>query len=122
MNNKLEELKLNDDVKVNKDGRPILGTLEGPCADFIDSTRNGRMYDEDLWEKVFTEDPLIKEQLEAGGIPGELDHPKDRTETCSEKIAIMMPEAPKKNKQGKLIARFDILETPNGRIAYTLAK
>ena len=122
MNNKLEELKLNDDVKVNKDGRPILGTLEGPCADFIDSTRNGRMYDEDLWEKVFTEDPLIKEQLEAGGIPGELDHPKDRTETCSEKIAIMMPEAPKKNKQGKLIARFDILDTPNGRIAYTLAK
>ena len=33
-----------------------------------------------------------------------------------------MPEAPKKNKQGKLIARFDILDTPNGRIAYTLAK
>ena len=94
-NNKLEELKLNDDIKVNKDGKPILGTLEGPCADFIDSTRNGRMYDEDLWEKVFN-DPIIKEQLEAGGIPGELDHPADRTETDSSKIAIMMPEAPKK--------------------------
>ena len=120
-NNKLEELKLNDDIKVNKDGKPILGTLEGPCADFIDSTRNGRMYDEDLWEKVFN-DPIIKEQLEAGGIPGELDHPADRTETDSSKIAIMMPEAPKKGKDGKLMARFDILDTPNGRIAYTLAK
>ena len=120
-NNKLEELRLNDDIKVNKDGKPILGTLEGPCADFIDSTRNGRMYDEDLWEKVFN-DPLIKEQLDAGGIPGELDHPTDRTETDSSKIAIMMPEAPKKGKNGKLMARFDILDTPNGRIAYTLAK
>lgn len=33
-----------------------------------------------------------------------------------------MPEKPKKNKDGKLIARFDILDTPNGRIVYTLAK
>ena len=33
-----------------------------------------------------------------------------------------MPEKPKKDKSGKLIARFDILETPNGRIVYTLAK
>lgn len=119
--NRLEELKLNEDVKVSKSGRPILGTLEGPCADFIDSTRNDRMYDEELWETVFS-DPLVKEQLDAGGIPGELDHPTDRTETDSSKIAIMMPEAPKKNKNGKLVAKFDILDTPNGRIAYTLAK
>lgn len=33
-----------------------------------------------------------------------------------------MPEKPKKDKDGHLIATFDILDTPNGRIAYTLAK
>lgn len=33
-----------------------------------------------------------------------------------------MPEKPVKDKEGHLIARFDILDTPNGRIAYTLAK
>ena len=55
-------------------------------------------------------------------MPGELDHPTDRLETCSEKIAIMMPEKPVKDKDGHLIATFDILDTPNGRIAYTLAK
>ena len=60
--------------------------------------------------------------LECGGIPGELDHPEDRLETCSEKIAIMMPEPPKKNDKGELIGYWDILDTPNGRIAYTLAK
>ena len=33
-----------------------------------------------------------------------------------------MPEKPQKDKDGHLIATFDILDTPNGRIAYTLAK
>lgn len=119
--NKNEELSLDDSVKVNRQGNPILGRLVGPCADFLDSTRNGRKYDESLWDKVF-KDPIVKEYFECGGIPGELDHPVDRTETCSEKIAIMMPEPPKKNSNGELIASFDILDTPNGRITYTLAK
>jgi myosin heavy subunit len=34
----------------------------------------------------------------------------------------MMPEKPTKDANGNLIAKFDILDTPNGRIAYTLAK
>lgn len=34
----------------------------------------------------------------------------------------MMPEKPHEDENGNLIARFDILDTPNGRIAYTLAK
>jgi len=116
-----EELSLDDSIKVNDKGNPILGRLQGPCADFLQPTRNGRKYDESLWEKVFS-DPIVLEYFECGGIPGELDHPADRTETCSEKIAVMMPEPPKKNKDGQLIATFDILDTPNGRITYTLAK
>lgn len=116
-----EELSLDDSVKVNNKGEAILGRLEGPCADFITPTRNGRMYDETLWEKVFNSE-IIKEYFECGGIPGELDHPADRQETCSEKIAIMMPEPPRKNSDGQLVATFDILNTPCGKIAYTLAK
>lgn len=118
---KKEELVLDDSVKQNKSGQPILGRLEGICADFISPTRNGRKYDESLWEKVFNSE-IINEYFECGGIPGELDHPTDRLETCSEKIAIMMPEKPTKDADGHLVAKFDILDTPNGRIAYTLAK
>lgn len=121
MAKKNEELQLDDSVKQNSKGQVILGQLYGPCADFINPTRNGRKYDESLWEKVFN-DPIVNEYFEAGGIPGELDHPADRLETCSEKIAIMMPEKPTKDSKGNLIAKFDILDTPNGRIAYTLAK
>lgn len=100
----------------------ILGTLEGPCADFINATRNGRIYDDSLWEKVFNEDPIVNELLENGGIPGELDHPTDRTELDSSRLAILMREKPKKRKDGKLWAKFDILNTPLGKIAHTLAK
>ena len=118
---KREELQLDDSVKQNNKGQVILGRLTGPCADFLNPTRNGRQYDETLWEKVFN-DPIVNEYFEAGGIPGELDHPTDRLDTCSEKIAIMMPEKPTKDKDGHLIASFDILDTPNGRIVWTLAK
>lgn len=120
-NKRNEELSLDDSIKQNTKGQPILGVLEGPCADIINATRNGRRYKEELWEKVF-ENPIVKEYFNCGGIPGELGHPADRTETDMEKIAIMMPEPPKKNSKGQLTARFDILDTPNGRIAYTLAK
>lgn len=116
-----EELVLDDSIKVNKKGEAILGVLEGPCADVFNPTRNDRQYDEELWERVF-KDEIINEYFECGGILGELDHPTDRTETDTSKVAICMPEKPKKGKDGKLYARFDILDTPNGRIAYTLAK
>ena len=61
------------------------------------------------------------EMIENGGIPGELDHPVDREEIDSSRIAILMKEKPKK-KDGKLWAKFSILNTPLGKIAYTLAK
>ncbi len=117
MNEKLDFQPLSAEEKVR---RGILGRLSGPVASFRAPTRNGRKYSEELWEKVFDND-LVKELFSRGGIPGELDHP-DRDETCSEKIAIMMPERPKKNNKGHLIGYFDILDTPCGKIAATLAK
>ena len=98
--------------------RGILGRLTGPCCDTIRPTRNDRLYSEELWEKVF-DSPLVKEQFEAGGIFGELTHP-DREEVALEKVAISMPNAPKKNKDGLLIGVWDILDTPCGRILKTL--
>lgn len=117
INEKLNYQPLSAEEKVR---RGILGRLSGPVASFKAPTRNGRRYSEELWEKVFDND-IVKELFSRGGIPGELDHP-DRDETCTEKIAIIMPEKPKKNKNGQLIGYFDILNTPCGKIAATLAK
>ena len=115
------ELKFKELSPEEKERRGILGRLYGPIASIVKSTRNGRRYTESLWEKVFV-NPITTEMFEQGGIPGEMDHPVDREETCSEKIAIMMPEPPTKDRDGRLIGYFDILDTPCGRIAYALAK
>ena len=103
------------------DNEAVLGHLEGVCADIINPTRNGRKYSEELWEKVFN-DPLVKEQFEAGGIIGELNHPADREETDLTQAAICMPEPPKKNEKGQLIGKWDILNTPNGKILDCLCR
>ena len=99
--------------------RDILGRLIGPCADFIQATRNGRKYSEELWENVFSND-LMKEKIKNRCCFGELGHPTDRTETDMEKIALCLAELPKKGRDGKLYGVFDILNTPNGRILKAL--
>ena len=115
-NENLEYQKLSQEEQQK---RGILGRLIGVVADFMAPTRNGRHYSEELWEKVF-DDPIMKERIENGVCFGELCHPTDREETDMEKVAVCMPEVPKKNKDGKLTAVFDILDTPNGRILKTL--
>lgn len=99
--------------------RGILGRLVGPCADFINPTRNGRGYNESLWDSTF-EDPIVREKIDNKCLFGELGHPADREEVDMEKIAIALNELPQKDKDGHLIACFDILDTPNGRILKTL--
>jgi hypothetical protein len=121
----IESLKKNETFQYQKltpeemAKKGILGRLVGPCADFINPTRNGRKYTEELWENVF-KDSLIQEKIKNGVCFGELGHPTDRTETDMTKIAVSLREAPKKNDKGQLLAYFDILDTPNGRILKTL--
>lgn len=115
-NNTFEYQRLS---KEEMERRGILGRLIGPCASFTAPTRNGRHYSEQLWENVFN-DPIMKERIENGVCYGELGHPTDREETDMEKIALCLAEVPKKGKDGKLRAVFDILSTPNGKILKSL--
>lgn len=123
----LEKLNESDMIKFSrvtpeeKESRGILGRLSGPIASCVVPTRNGRSYSDKLWENVFQSD-LVKELFENGGLPGELDHPVDRSETDTSRIAVMMPNPPKKDNKGRLIASLDIVDTPCGKIAYQLAK
>lgn len=120
MDRQKEQLTLNDKVKFDNKNGAILGVLEGPVADFQHPTRNGRLYSEKLWDNVL-KNPLVMEQFKNGGIVGELDHPADRDDICTEKVAIIMPEPPVK-KNGQYYGKFNILDTPCGRIVYTLAR
>lgn len=99
--------------------RQILGRLVGVIADTKAPTRNGRLYQSSLWEKVF-DSPIMKEKINNRCLFGELGHPVDREEVDMEKIAICMAEPPKKGDDGKLYGVFDILSTPNGKILKSL--
>ena len=103
-----------------KKQKGILGRLYGPVASCVQATRNGRKYSEELWEKLLKSD-IIKERFANGGIFGELCHP-DYEEVDFNKVACVMPEPPVRDKNGKLIGYVDIIDSPCGRIAYTLAK
>ena len=118
--NEQDALKFKTLSKTEKLQKGILGRLYGPIADCLNATRNGRKYSEKLWENVFSSE-ITKEKFENGGVMGELCHP-DYDEVDMEKAAVIMPEPPKKDKSGKLIAYLDILDTPCGKIAYQLAK
>lgn len=121
----LETLKRNESFSYKKltkeemESRGILGRLVGPCADFTIPTRNGRKYNERLWENVF-KDEIVLEKINNKCLFGELGHPIDREEVDPEKIAIALNEKPVKDEDGKLIACFDILNTPSGKILKTL--
>lgn len=118
-----EALHFQELTPEEKQSRGILGRLYGPCASFIAPTRNDRFYGDELWTNVFEKNEIVKEMFDNGGIPMELDHPLgDREETTSINIAAILPERPKKDKDGHLITYVDILDTPSGKIVYTLAK
>lgn len=107
-----------------KEKRGILARLTGPCASIAIPTRNGRFYSESLWSKVFedTDNSTTMEMFKNGGMPMELDHPADRLETCSDRIAAMMPEPPQRDDNNQLVCCVDLIDTPCGKIAYQLAK
>lgn len=123
----LEKLNKNEQFEYQKlsaeemSKRGILGRLVGPSADFINPTRNGRKYTEELWDKVF-QNPIIQEKIKNKVFIGELGHNPENGEMDPTKAAIILSEAPKKNADGQLMAVFDILDTPNGRIVKTLAE
>ena len=113
----MSEIKNNLSYKSESKRKGVLGTLEGICADCIRATRNGRKYDDAVWQHAFN-DPIVKEHFACGGIFGQLGHPKEDQSENEEfnNIAICMPEPPVKGPDGRLRGRWDILDTPNGRI------
>ena len=120
MNNKtiLETLKLQPLTEEEKARRHILGRWYGPIATCSESTRNGRRYNRELWERALN-DELFHEKIANKCLFLELGHPVDREETDMSKVCACIPEMPKIINDD-LCACVDILDTPNGRILKTL--
>lgn len=121
MNDKyiVEALQMQPLTEEEKSKRHILGRLYGPIATCKESTRNGRHYNKELWEKALSDD-ITNEKIKFKSMFLELGHPlDDREETIMANACGCIPELPK-IVGDDLVAYVDILDTPNGRILKTL--
>lgn len=113
----LEALSMQPLSEDEKNRRHILGRLYGPIATCKESTRNGRRYNKELWEKALADD-IFKEKLATKSLFLELGHPADREETDMKMVCACIPEMPK-IVNDDLYAYVDILDTPNGKLLKT---
>lgn len=108
--------------KNESDSKAVLARLIGPAMDFVHSTRNGRLYEENLCDKVVQSD-YVKELQATSNFLGEPDHPMDwenRVDIHYPNVSHAIKELTKDKVNGCYIATIEILNTPNGRILKTL--
>ena len=114
----LEALQMQPLSEEEMTARHILGRMYGPIASCVESTRNTRLYNRELWEKAL-QDEIFLEKVAAKSLFLELGHPADREETDMKQTCACIPEVPK-IVGDDLCAYVDILDTPNGRLLKTL--
>ena len=114
----LEALQVQPLSEEEMTARHILGRLYGPIASCVESTRNTRLYNRELWERAL-QDEIFLEKVATKALFLELGHPADREETDMKQTCACIPEVPK-IVGDDLCAYVDILDTPNGRLLKTL--
>lgn len=100
----------------------VLATLDGPVMDYVNPTRNVRLYEEELCDEVHDSD-YVQELLDTKNALGEPDHPmryQNRLDIHYPEVSHAWRNFRKVPESGCYYATFDILDTPNGRILKTL--
>lgn len=113
-----------DELTIGKDG--MLCKLAGVFST-IGENRNDYPARESSFRHAFSS-PIFKEKFEQGGMIGRLDHtnhnetenPDD--ETLLKEAAIIIKNIPEIRDDGSIYGEVYVLNTPNGRLAYVLAK
>ena len=98
----------------------ILGVYEGECADANVTNNNGLDIQREVWETVFHSDEY-KTGIEKGWYIGYLGHPEDPGCQEFKDSCIVMTEGHIEDN-GKVFGKFNLLDTPVGRIVNTLRK
>lgn len=95
----------------------VIGTYEGECADSTITNENGLDITRPVWENVFNSD-LYAKAIEHGWYIGFLGHPEDPNCMDFEHACIVMTEG-HIDDDGKVYGKFNLLDTPVGRIVKT---
>ena len=92
--------------------------LTGLFTTFNSKNRNGRIYESaDFLPHVEN----LKEQIKAGSLLGELDHPHS-FETTLSNVSHVIESLEFDPQQNAIVGRVRLLNTPKGKLAQTLVK
>ena len=97
----------------------VLMTIGGVFQRADIKNANGRVYPKELWNEVLQR-PELKERIENRRMVGMLGHPASGV-TDPEKISHVVTKQEFRS-DGTIYGEADILDTPNGRIAASLAE
>lgn len=97
----------------------VLLTLEGTFQRAGTKNANGRVYPLPLWQKLMSDED-VNDRIKARRMLGELDHPSSGA-TALSRVSHVVTEH-RLLGDSRVSGRLDILDTPMGQIAATLAK
>lgn len=120
----LELVSSIDNLPENCDPSTILATLEGTFADYSVPTGNGYWYSAQLYDKVL--DSPNWDEFSSNNVNfAEGDHPsksEDRSAIHLPKVSHAYRDVYNDKVNQRVVGKVDILDTPHGRILYTLVK
>lgn len=108
--------KVKSTVEATK--KSILGVFEGECADGTITNKNGLDITKEVWSYLFNSQDY-KDGIEHGWFLGFLGHPDDPGCQDFQHACIVMREG-HMDENGKVYGKFDLLDTPVGRIVKTM--
>lgn len=122
--NGLELLSSVDKLPDTCDPSTVLATLEGPFADYSVPTGNGYWYSAELYDKILQSSNWS--EFSSNNVNfAEGDHPapsEDRSALYLPKVSHAYRDVVNDKERQRVMGKVDILDTPHGRILYTLVK
>ena len=99
----------------------VLCRVTYPICNIGELNRNKRMYGPEVWEAV-DKDADIQEKLKSRCLFGHAEHPKDTSQSSTEKISHVVTKVYTAEGTKTVKCDIDVLDTPYGRICDTLLR
>ena len=113
-----ESIQLVEAVEGESLPEGVLARVRGPFARIGVKNKNGRVYEEAVWDKVLN-DSLIMTAIKERKLLGEAEHP-DEPQTKIDRVSHVVTSL---KKVGDMVmGEADVLDTPRGKIVATLLK
>ena len=98
----------------------VLCRVKYPICNIGEMNRNKRIYGPEVWERV-GKDIDVQEKLKGRCLFGHAEHPKDTSQSSTEKISHVVTKIFNEDKT-LVKCEIDVLDTPYGRICDTLLR